>query len=145
MPGLEGPYYDPSCSNGLDDDCDRMTDGEDPDCTDTCSGALRDLADEMYASDQACTAVVRLDYQTKELIGFQLVCGPYAQASCEPEPYMDVLSPPDAEDECVFYVSPMDWGWAAAVHSAVVLLYPRTVGAFDPTTAEWIVLINGGL
>jgi hypothetical protein len=27
---------------------------------------------------------------------------------------------------------------------AIVLLYPRTVGAFDPTTAEWIVLVNSG-
>ena len=27
---------------------------------------------------------------------------------------------------------------------AVVLRYPRSVGVFDPTTAEWIVLISGG-
>jgi hypothetical protein len=27
---------------------------------------------------------------------------------------------------------------------AVVLLYPRTVGAFDPVTAEWIVILSGG-
>jgi hypothetical protein len=30
------------------------------------------------------------------------------------------------------------------VFDAVVLRYPRSVGAFDPTTAEWIVLVNGG-
>ena len=30
------------------------------------------------------------------------------------------------------------------VFDAMVLLYPRTVGAFDPTTAEWIVIVNGG-
>jgi hypothetical protein len=30
------------------------------------------------------------------------------------------------------------------VFEAVVLLYPRTVGAFDPTHAEYIVLLNGG-
>lgn len=30
------------------------------------------------------------------------------------------------------------------VFGATVLRYPRTVGAFDPTTAEWIVLLNGG-
>ncbi|MBW2276159.1 MAG: hypothetical protein JRF63_01635 [Deltaproteobacteria bacterium] len=28
--------------------------------------------------------------------------------------------------------------------NVVVLRYPRTVGVFDPTTAEWIVLWNGG-
>ncbi|PKN57480.1 MAG: hypothetical protein CVU56_10795 [Deltaproteobacteria bacterium HGW-Deltaproteobacteria-14] len=27
---------------------------------------------------------------------------------------------------------------------AVVLRYPRSVGVFDPTTAEWIVLVSGG-
>jgi hypothetical protein len=27
---------------------------------------------------------------------------------------------------------------------AVVLLYPRTTGAFDPATAEWIALLQGG-
>ena len=30
------------------------------------------------------------------------------------------------------------------VFDAVVLRYPRSVGAFDPTSAEWIVLVNGG-
>jgi hypothetical protein len=30
------------------------------------------------------------------------------------------------------------------IFDAVVLLYARTVGAFDPSTAEWIVLVNGG-
>ena len=30
------------------------------------------------------------------------------------------------------------------VFEEVVLLYPRSVGVFDPATAEWIVLVNGG-
>jgi len=30
------------------------------------------------------------------------------------------------------------------VFDAVVLLYPRSVGAFDPSTAEWVVLVNSG-
>ncbi|MBK8169878.1 MAG: hypothetical protein IPK60_05995 [Sandaracinaceae bacterium] len=30
------------------------------------------------------------------------------------------------------------------VFSSVVLLYPRTVGVLDPSTAEWIVIVNGG-
>ncbi|MFO0746188.1 MAG: hypothetical protein U1F43_11010 [Myxococcota bacterium] len=30
------------------------------------------------------------------------------------------------------------------VFDSVVLRYPRTVGAFDPSTAEWIVLVSGG-
>lgn len=30
------------------------------------------------------------------------------------------------------------------VFSMVALRYPRSVGAFDPTTAEWIALVDGG-
>ena len=30
------------------------------------------------------------------------------------------------------------------VFDAAVLLYPRTVGAFDPATAEWVALVNSG-
>ncbi len=30
------------------------------------------------------------------------------------------------------------------VFNATVLLYPPTVGAFDPTPAEWVVIVNGG-
>jgi len=30
------------------------------------------------------------------------------------------------------------------IFHTVVFLYPRTVGAFDPTTAEWVVVVNGG-
>jgi formylglycine-generating enzyme required for sulfatase activity len=32
-PGAEGPAGDPTCGNGLDDDCDGTTDTGDPDCT----------------------------------------------------------------------------------------------------------------
>ena len=30
------------------------------------------------------------------------------------------------------------------IFDAMVLLYPRTVGALNPATAEWIVLVNSG-
>jgi hypothetical protein len=33
------------------------------------------------------------------------------------------------------------WG---SLLDVVVLLYPRSVGAFDPSTAEYIVLLNAG-
>lgn len=39
----------------------------------------------------------------------------------------------------------LDAFWAGGyAFDAVVLLYPRSVGAFDPATAEWVVLLNGG-
>jgi hypothetical protein len=31
-PGSEGPPGDTTCSNGVDDDCDGLTDGDDPNC-----------------------------------------------------------------------------------------------------------------
>ena len=31
-PGAEGPFGDPSCSDGIDNDCDGLTDADDPDC-----------------------------------------------------------------------------------------------------------------
>jgi hypothetical protein len=30
------------------------------------------------------------------------------------------------------------------VFETVVLRYPRSVGVFDPNSAEWVVLVNGG-
>lgn len=32
LPVLEGPFDDPTCSDGVDGDCDGLTDGEDPSC-----------------------------------------------------------------------------------------------------------------
>jgi len=31
-PGVEGPFGNATCSNGIDDDCDGLTDASDPDC-----------------------------------------------------------------------------------------------------------------
>ncbi|RKY23415.1 MAG: hypothetical protein DRP79_09245 [Planctomycetota bacterium] len=35
-PGAEGPAGSASCGNGIDDDCDGLTDTTDPDCVDSC-------------------------------------------------------------------------------------------------------------
>jgi hypothetical protein len=35
-------------------------------------------------------------------------------------------------------------GTAAYLKNTVILLYPRTVGEFDPSTAEYVVLLNAG-
>ena len=41
-PGTEGPDGDPTCTDGLDNDCDGLTDANDPDCQPqmTCSDYL---------------------------------------------------------------------------------------------------------
>ncbi len=51
----------------------------------------------------------------------------------------------DAALAVVWQTALPDGLWAGGyVFDAMVLLYPRTVGAFDPATAEWIVLVNSG-
>lgn len=36
------------------------------------------------------------------------------------------------------------WSPVGRAFDATVLLYPRQLGPFDPATAEWVVLVNGG-
>ncbi len=190
----------------------------------------------------ACTAIVRLAYETRGFLGFQLLCAPYAQVdevTAQQTAEVDtgyglgatVMSGADPQDEYVFYEEPTDFGgvgvvsvrngitvfggsvvwagtgeityptswrpaselgpgctpmvntgppatrgidlshgegamdqtqinavmdqvWVTAladgmwlnqyVFDAMVLLYPRSVGAMNPATTEWIVLINFG-
>jgi hypothetical protein len=187
-----------------------------------------------------CTAVVRLDYQSLEILAHAFVCGKYAATDeataretasadavfpyASPAGEGELLSGPSPPDEWVFYQAPTDFGGAAAVSArsgltvfagsivwmgtgkimvpaawetsdlgagcgqpagwsargfdlsggeatehmrdaadvvlatalpsafarwgslldVVVLLYPRSVGVFDPSTAEYIVLLNAG-
>jgi hypothetical protein len=204
-----------------------------------CEAAAQALSEELYRMPQGCSVVVRLDYQTRSLLAYQVVCGPYrstdeataratAQADTGYGETGAMLNPANPEDAYVFYLSPGDFGGAAAVSArtglslfggsiiwggngeitypsswrpaaelgemcppsgginaargydlnlgaeldrtsvddivaivaqtaipdafwrggyvfdAVVLLYPRSVGVLDPTTAEWVALVNGG-
>ncbi len=207
---------------------------------DDCADEIEALAEEMYADIGTCTAVLRLDYQTYDLLGYQLFCGSYtsltesearkvAQAATGYGAEALMLNAPDPEDEWVFYQPPGDFGGVGVVSArnglavfggsivwmgdgdityplewrspetlgsgcdpaggiprargydlvsggtaldpaeidaaldvvldtaipgafwekgyvfdAVVLSYPRTMGAFNPATAEWIVMVNGG-
>jgi len=189
----------------------------------------------------SCTAIVRLNYTSMAILGWQLLCGSYSMPVTEAEARAQaqadtgygasgtMVNPASPEDEYVFFQAPGDFGGAAAVSArtglsvfggsiiwmgtgditypddwrpasdlgqdcpryptlppavgyriaessealsagevsaaldvvwdtalpegmwtsnyifdAVVLLYARSVGAFDPSTAEWIVLVNGG-
>lgn len=80
-------------------------------------------------------------------------CGPQA-LSPPPARGFDLpgsASPPAADMDAALAVAwdsafPDGFGNAGhLIHDAVVLKYPRTVGAFDPNVAEWIVLFNSGL
>ncbi len=207
--------------------------------TEDCTDEINALAKEMYEKIGSCTAVVRLDYQSYELLSYQLFCGPYTSldekqareiAERDTGYGLDglMLNPPAPEDEWVFYEPPGDFGGVGVVSArnglsvfggsiiwmgtgdityptywrpseelgsecdpaggiprahgydlvsggelseaqveqalevvldtaipgamwqggyvfdAVVMSYPRSVGAFNPDTAEWIVMVNGG-
>lgn len=204
-----------------------------------CAAEVAALGAEIYADLGGCSAVVRLDHGTLEILGYQLLCGSYAQvteadarAAAQTATGFGASGtmlnnvPPDGP--YVFYVSPGDFGGASAVSgdtglalfggsivwsgageitypatwrsapelgsgcapsggagvalgydlvagtplsspevdaavavvadtalmqafwgggyvfTTVVLRYPRTVGVFDPNTAEWVVLLSGG-
>jgi hypothetical protein len=205
--------------------------------TPACAASIAAFANEMTAG--SCTAVVRLDYISLEIKGFQIVCGPYAspsEAAARATAQQDTgfgregesLAQAYTQDELVFWTAPSDVGGAAVVSArngksvfggstlwkgngditypktwrptadigpgcapsfpgvgrdgydlgsgqklkaakvnaalvrvwktalvagmqtnldvidAVVLLYTRSAVAIDRTTAEWIVLVNGG-
>ena len=203
-----------------------------------CAALVEAIA-QQAAGTVTCTSVVRLDYTSRAILGYRILCGPYAQTT-EAEARTAAqtqtgygaagqsLAGPTPEDNFVFYEPPGDFGgvgavsarnglpvfgggivwdgageitWPAAwdppvglgagcatatspptargfdlrdasalpaadvdaalavvwqtalpeglwrggyVFNAMVLLYPRTVGAFDPATAEWIALVNSG-
>jgi hypothetical protein len=189
----------------------------------------------------ACVTVVRLDYQSLTILGFQIFCGPFdhpdeataratAQADAGYGSSGQLLGGPTPSDDWVFWqpagdfggtgvvgaaqgltvfggstvwggsgditypaawrpaadlgpacvpmvnalppdargfdlgtgmalsagqiTAAMDEAWNTAlpdglwansyVFPSMVLLYPRSIGGFDPTTAEWIVLLSSG-
>jgi len=209
-------------------------------------GPVGDCSDEVAAIATetgivgSCSAVLRLDYTTRAILGWQLICGSYnmvneteARAQAQTDTGYGasgtMLNPASPGDLFVFYQAPGDFGGAAVVSArtglsvfggsiiwmgtgnitypaswrsldglgadcpamtrtldvaeydlatggtslpaadvdaamdvlwqtalpegmmtsgyvfdAAVVLYARSVGAFDPSTAEWIVILNGG-
>jgi cysteine-rich repeat protein len=45
-PGTEGPAGSPSCTNGIDDDCDGLTDASDPGCQAVCGNGFVDAGEQ---------------------------------------------------------------------------------------------------
>lgn len=207
----------------------------------TCAGLSEQIA-EQVSGPQTCTTTVRLDYQSLDILGFQISCGAFSQvdeAQARATAQGDTgfgssgsfLSGPGAvQDEFVFFEAPGDFGgvgvvgarhgltvfggsiiwmgtgqisypttwqpaedlgpdcipltnalppegrgfelesgsaldatevddaltqaWVTAlpdglmqgsyVFDAMVLLYAPEVGAMNPDTAEWIVMLNSG-
>jgi hypothetical protein len=227
--------------DAVSDTAEEDQDREDSttDASPSCEQAIAALAGELYEEIGACTVTVRLDYQTRDLISYAVICGSYATVSeseARSQAQADsgygsvgsMLNEAEPDDYFVFYQAPGDFGGASAVSAttglttfggsiiwmgigeithpttwrdadelagdcstsggfpdsrgwdlrgggaleasdfstvldvveqtavtgafwhggyifdAVVLLYPRSVGMFDPTTAEWIVMVSGG-
>ncbi|TNF28238.1 MAG: hypothetical protein EP329_18235 [Deltaproteobacteria bacterium] len=221
--------FSPSCPDGGGDTASGA-----------CDDAATSLAATLYVKPQAFTVVVRLDHDSRAVLGYSVVPGAYA-AVTEAEARAaaqeatgfgaagTLLSGAAPADAWVFYEAPGDFGgvgvvsartglavfgggivwdgtgditwptaWSPAenlasgcdptsggfgttrgfdlvsggvldaeavgaaldvvadtalpaaiwqggyVFDAVVLRYPRSVGLFDPTSAEWIVLVSGG-
>ena len=93
---------------------------------DDCEALVVDLSERLWAVAEACTVIVRLDYETRAMIGYQLVCGRYgfldeggARARAESDTGygegITKLNEDAPPDEWVFYQSPGDFGGAAAV------------------------------
>ncbi len=208
-----------------------------PSVPSSCAEAAEALSAVLYASEGACTVAVRLAYETREPLGYQVLCGPRREVSEEAARATGeadtgvvgerALHPESPEDAFVFVDPPSDFGGVAVVHArtgltdfgggivwsgtgeithpeswrepnallegcaadfdvpargydlvgltaleqeeveaalevvrdtaigaafarggslfdAVVLRYPRRVGVFIPSRAEWIVLLHGG-
>ncbi len=97
-----------------------------PDGDPGCEAQIGPIGAEMYMTIGSCTVVVRLDYQTFALLGWQLICAPYgasdeanARATAQADTGFGAagarLSPSPPEDEWVFWEAPTDLGGAAAV------------------------------
>ncbi len=113
------------------DDDDAVIDDDDAGDDDdsapvTCADATAALAVEMYAEIGACTATVRLDHESLEILGFALLCGPYSyadEATARATAQLDtgygqggtLLGPGNPEDQYVFWEAPGDFGGAAVV------------------------------
>ncbi|MCB9734479.1 MAG: hypothetical protein H6745_17990 [Deltaproteobacteria bacterium] len=226
----------PACPDATDDATDADADA---DASAACETARDALAGTLYAKQQAFSVIVRLDHDTRAVLGYAIVAGAYAhvdesmaraaaQSATGFGSSGQNLAGADPADDWVFYESPGDFGgvgvvsahsglavfgggivWSGAgdithpaswspaselasgcpasgglgttrgfdlvtggalpaadvkaatdvvlttavpsavwqggyAFDAVVLRYPRTVGELDPTTAEWVVIVNGG-
>ncbi|HEY2904030.1 MAG TPA: hypothetical protein VGL59_25810 [Polyangia bacterium] len=130
--GVDGPGVDAAAESPSGDTGDDTPDDSAgaADVPHNCATESAALALALHAIPSAeCTAVVRVDYQSFAIFGYQLICGPKATvteaqaratantdtgygASADTAP---ALNPPDPADEYVFFQAPNDLGGAAAV------------------------------
>ena len=90
-PGGEGPFNDPSCSDGVDNDCDGLTDGDDPDCTEpdpeVCDNGIDDNGNGLVDCE---------DPQCDNFVYGTTACG---VGACAAEG-QEVCQTPDIVDTC---------------------------------------------
>jgi hypothetical protein len=92
-----------------------------------CENEIVALSTELHASGQACTVVVRLDFQTRSILGYQVICTPASTGVSEGQAFemavvetkiianLVSVSVGTPTDEFVFFAPPSDIGGIAAV------------------------------
>ena len=91
-PQAEGPFGDPSCSDGIDNNCDGLTDGADPDCDapqETCDNGFDDNGNGLVdCEDPQCNGFVYGD--TTCGVG---ACSASGQSVCQTPNVTDTCQP----------------------------------------------------
>jgi hypothetical protein len=97
-----------------------------------CTTEIAGLSKELHVSGQACTVVVRLDFQMRSILGYQVICAPARTGVSEGQafemavvetnivetniiPNLVSVSVGTPTDEFVFFAPPSDIGGVAAV------------------------------
>lgn len=124
--GCDGKFYCNACmahGSGTDDGGPGPC-SPNPDAGVDCQQAIDAVAAQV--TDLACTAVVRIRYTDKSLLGYQLLCGGITsldEAKASAVSQADTgfglgggsLGGPNPDDVFVFYEPPMDFGGAGVV------------------------------
>jgi hypothetical protein len=98
-----------------------------------CATEIADLSKELHANGQACTAVVRLDFRTRSILGYQVICAPASIGASEEQALKTALAQTNISsnaipvsvgsgtpmDEFVFFATPSDLGGIAAVSATM--------------------------
>jgi hypothetical protein len=151
---------DPTDTASDDTHAPDVPDADDPtpeEPTAPCEEEIAAIAAELGGSDSwSCTAVVRLDYLTYELIGYQFICGEHTTVTeedahwavyadtCLDWEYDEVLHEPDPDDVFVFIEYPSDMGCVGVVSAdtgltvfGASIVWMGTGWIMHPDPDEW--------
>jgi hypothetical protein len=107
-------------------------------CSTDCDAQVQTIARESAIAD-SCSAIVRLSYTGKEILGWQLICGPYGQEivpdGCECSEcfnYQNPVHPPEPRGVATDFWATGDIGRAGLASARTGLTLFCGVTVFDP-------------